>query len=384
MIMKMYLLSFLVTTWAWTKPVIFYHIPKTAGSTTRYLLESQFDCHEVCPGIFYFEIESKRPSDLSRFNLFAGHFFYNSNLKYINGTRITFMRDPVERIISEQRFYKKFYEDTDRRAVLAMQHYNPEGEPIDVVSNLQVLYLSSLDRNDLSISWEKHYESALKNLRENFDFVGIVEDYERSIRSLFEKMGWEQKEIIPILQSADLDYQISDEKIHEIKERNKFDILLYEEAKKLFYSKYHVTKYAAPKPLEYVDEISLDFKNKIPAEGFGPKINICDQIFRPITSSGYAFIKVPLKNTENYQLLIHANQSINDPHFKIICNGFDLEYRSSKGKVFTGIPKEFINPSGYTKIEFIIDNLDSKNLKWDRGNNTNRYSFRKIDITVLD
>jgi Sulfotransferase family len=364
--------------------LVFYHIPKTAGCTTRFLLETQYDFKDVCPSMFYFEIESKRPKDLEKYQLFSGHFFFNSNLKYIDAKRITFMRDPIERIISEQRFYKKFYEDSERRSLLSIQHYNPEGDPIDNVSNLQVLYLSSLDRNDLSLSYEKHYESALYNLKHHFDFVGIVEDYERSIRSLFDLMGWRQMEIIPVLQSAEVALEVDQIVIEEIKKRNQYDIMLYEEAKKLFYSKFLVTDYKKKNVDEFFEDMRIDFDKKIPGEGFGSPVYFYDLLYRPIVASGRAFLDLPLKAGSEYGIIFYANKTIKDPKFRIICKGRDLEYTSSKSKTFVKIPKELISSSEETRIELIVEDLNQDDLKWDRTKISSGYAFRRIDINALD
>ena len=64
------------------KKVIFYHIPKTAGSSTRFLLEMQFDYEKIAPEVTYYEIENKRISDLEKYDFFGGHFFFHSNLHY--------------------------------------------------------------------------------------------------------------------------------------------------------------------------------------------------------------------------------------------------------------------------------------------------------------
>lgn len=86
--------------------LIFYHIPKTGGTTMTFLLNQQFGPENICRDNFYYENEKRSVDDLGRFSFIRGHFFVNSNLKKIvKAKRITILRDPIDRIISEQRFF---------------------------------------------------------------------------------------------------------------------------------------------------------------------------------------------------------------------------------------------------------------------------------------
>lgn len=364
----------------YSQRVIFYHLPKTAGCTTRYLLETMFDYDKVAQEMFYYELESKKPSDLEHYDLISGHFFFHSNLYYLDGFRVTFLRDPVQRILSEQRFYQKFYKDRQRQKLLSIQHYNPAGEPIETVSNLQVLYLSSLDRHDLSIPIEAHFESAKKNLHEAFDFIGLFEDYKRSVQSLFGALSWPQKEIIPVLQSADSELMVETSELLGIQERNRYDIMLYEEAKKLYYEKYRKELIEDKKPEQFYSELIIDFKNSPFYEGFSAPIFFMDVLYRPIAPSGKAFIKVPLESSNSYKMTIYTNKTIQNPNFIIMCRNQILTYESAKSRIECIIPQELIEQNGSTKIEFIVEGLDDTNLKWDRSEESTGIAFRKIEI----
>jgi Sulfotransferase family len=363
--------------------LIFYHIPKTAGITTRHLIETAYNFNHICPALFFYEIESKSLKDLEKYDLFFGHFFVHSNLSMIKGKRATILRDPVERIISEQNFFESFYKGTLSEAELAKQHYNPEGDPIDVISNQACLYLSSLDRHDYSLKIEDHYQSALENLR-HFDFVGVFEEYESSLRSLYDLMGWEQVEIIPTLQVSKKNRTVSLATRQEILERNYFDFLLYEEAKHLFTTRHKVINFKKKKIDQFFKNLSLNFKDKILCEGFAEPVFFKNVLFRPIAPSGFSFIKAPLESGCDYDVVIYANITIKDPDFKIRCCGKNLDYQTDKTRIFLKIPKELIQSEEYTKLEFIHENFDHSNLIWDRSNQHVGIAFRKIDFTAID
>ncbi len=218
--------------------LIFYHIPKTAGTTINFLLNQQFEKNLICPDNFYYELESRPIDYLRQFKFFRGHFFFNSNLQLLeNAKKIVFLRDPIQRVLSEQKFFQIRYGPT-KQYRLYREHYLPEGQPIETMSNHQCLFLSSLDRSDPSITAEMHFASAKENLLNEFFFVGITERIEESVGVLYKLMGWQIPDTIPRLMATHwgLDY-VNDQILEEIRQRNLLDIQLYELAKDLFNSR---------------------------------------------------------------------------------------------------------------------------------------------------
>lgn len=214
--------------------LIFYHIPKTAGLSVAALLDQQFKPEEICPDIHYHILEPKSVHWLKRFKFFRGHFFINSNLKQLRQKKITFLRDPVERVLSEQRYFETYY----KQSWFHIPHFLPEGQPIRTMSNHQCLFLSSLNRNDPDITPEMHFASAKENIMHDFFFVGTTERLDESIHALYLLMGWEPPEIIPWKNKTDRESQtISPQVLEEIRQRNLLDIQLYEIAKEVFNAK---------------------------------------------------------------------------------------------------------------------------------------------------
>lgn len=56
-------------------PIVFYHIPKSAGSTVAFLLSDRFSKQEVCPYFYYYQIENESIEELKKYSYFQGHFF---------------------------------------------------------------------------------------------------------------------------------------------------------------------------------------------------------------------------------------------------------------------------------------------------------------------
>ena len=218
-------------------PFIFVHVPKTGGQTVAGLIDSHFDRKKVFPGYFYFNLDDKKKKNLADFDLIRGHFFY-SQLCSLRGKKVTFVREPVKRTLSEHRFWLRYNRSPGTNALVRL-HYLPPGDPLYVMSNHQCLFLSSYDPRDPTITIERHLESALKNLVEDFWFVGITEELDDGVRALFSMMGWKAPGTIPRRNATKPTSEtFSDELIEEIRQRNWADIKLYECAKELYRTRF--------------------------------------------------------------------------------------------------------------------------------------------------
>lgn len=81
--------------------LVFHHLPKTAGSTFRRMLESLFPPENVCPHEIDDEIKALPEEQRRAYRMFAGHFSFDLLHRHFrNDIRIVFLRDPVERIVS--------------------------------------------------------------------------------------------------------------------------------------------------------------------------------------------------------------------------------------------------------------------------------------------
>ncbi|GAB4384000.1 MAG: sulfotransferase family 2 domain-containing protein [Phycisphaerales bacterium] len=259
-------------------PVAFHHIPKTAGSTFRRILEQLFEPDEVCPA----EVDAELPDDLhaTRWRLFAGHFSFTRLMQLPGHTvRLTFVRDPIQRIISD--YYNIVSEDRLPRlwrqrieadpsalrrqqvyTALTLEEYLTSTDPsvFDRTINRQVRYLAGTDaapaafvtdgwdldrlagvlRDDPNLRAPALLEAAKRNLVERFAFVGVQEDFDLSLSVFATTFGLRPfrnaDEFNANLNPVRRDfrpYEISDELRAQLEKDNALDFELWRFARKL-------------------------------------------------------------------------------------------------------------------------------------------------------
>ena len=219
------------------EPVIFVHVPKTGGQTVANLIERHFARKSIYPQYFYYNYASKPGDDPQKYSLIRGHIFY-AQLRNLHGKKVTFVREPVLRTLSEHRFWLRFNRGPNNNSLVRL-HFLPPGDPLYVMSNHQCLFLSSYDPRDPAISIQQHLSSAIENLTNDFWFVGITEDLDNGIRTMFSKLGWDIPDKIPHTNSTKpTDETFSEELLEEIRQRNWADIQLYSVAKQLYETRF--------------------------------------------------------------------------------------------------------------------------------------------------
>jgi hypothetical protein len=152
-----------------------------------------------------------------------GHFLAKKYDRVFNDTRfVTWFRDPVERVISHYYFWKA-QADMKNPWYRKMQKHNWNlidfaGEPR--LRNMQSYFLQN------------------KPFRE-FEFVGITEEFERSMRLYGAMFSIESNIPLPVSnrnpeRKAEL-YEVPRETKDRIRELNQIDMLLYDEARQRFH-----------------------------------------------------------------------------------------------------------------------------------------------------
>jgi hypothetical protein len=200
------------------KPYYFLHIPKTAGTTFSVsVLQNLFDLDEICLAYHYPEILSIPPAELSKFRLFRGHLFYFFyRILPAKPVYLTFLRDPVERVLSlydhicrDTRHFQhdamRSLKDGLRDAVRSPELLPPnfqvtalacDLDPVRVMAAARAAHPEGLDeysviygemtkrpptRDDLAIACGR---------LEEMEFVGIVERFDESVKLLCSTFEW--------------------------------------------------------------------------------------------------------------------------------------------------------------------------------------------------
>ncbi|MFT5112817.1 MAG: hypothetical protein ACI8P9_002145 [Parasphingorhabdus sp.] len=222
-------------------PVIFLHIPKTAGTTLRSVLVSRYSRSSVYTigNDINRDIESLR--DLSEVEkqkilLLQGHMTFGLHEYLAHGARyITVLRDPVERVLSEYRFLKTNQRHPFHSRVVKMSLSDFLTSEFNAQSrNGQTRLLSGSHRSDQpgipddgEVS-EGHLEIALQNLQSHFVVAGTQEKFEQTLLLCQRKLGWWFYPFyIPrnITARSELSEVIEDRKL--IASQNQLDIKLY-------------------------------------------------------------------------------------------------------------------------------------------------------------
>ena len=150
------------------KPFIHIHIPKTAGSTRAFIFQKIYGGKIHAESVYLAGV-NKRVPDYEKYDLITGHFFA---CVYDHLPLVTFLRDPVERVISHyDHFYKAYgsYAADDAKGGLPWDYSNPYPlrdigiiEFAETWSNLQTKYVAG----------------------GNFEYIGVMEEFDNCLYEL--------------------------------------------------------------------------------------------------------------------------------------------------------------------------------------------------------
>jgi len=201
-----------------TSPYLFVHIPKTAGSSFRKSLESEFEGKVFCD----YGPTSEETSALVMQHVYEVKDFYqlhkdlvNSNASFLAGhypahkyarlfsvsRTITFVRKPVERVISE---YKHF-----------VRIHGYKGSLLEFARSAEKINM---------------HQRFLKNLPwQAIGFIGVMDRYKASVQLLNHFFAFNlpilQRNVAPQSQAENL--KVTREDLQEISKLNQADIELY-------------------------------------------------------------------------------------------------------------------------------------------------------------
>jgi len=205
------------------------HIPKTAGTSFRKTLKSNYGEEEVIRlditlkhqklriNQALFEELSLPPGT----SVVHGHFKPSDLVERFPETKnvpfITWLRDPVERVISNYYYLeKRLKEELDE-----------EGKNLNILSKMQ---RSLLEYARDAINRNRQVKFLEGMPLEDFSFVGILEHYAEDLAELGQRMGWSNVEEITVNVTAKEKPAISEEIRTEIARLNADDVALYNQA----------------------------------------------------------------------------------------------------------------------------------------------------------
>ena len=174
-------------------------------------------------------------AERSRIAVVKGHVPFGLHTSFSKpATYLTFLRDPVKRCISE---YHHIYRDPYFKELAAKNYSLKEmltGGHHRNLDNCQVRFLAAANALPFGEVNEATYETAIKNFDEHFKIFGLSERFDESILYVSRKLHWSW----PFYVSANLrrqkEVQFDAETMELLRRQNRYDIALYEHARRRF------------------------------------------------------------------------------------------------------------------------------------------------------
>lgn len=229
---------------------VFIHLPKTAGTTLLNVLSTQVyfnkfkllqPTKDTHPKEFLDNVEAQLEKVIQSNDgteVVGGHFGFAAHPDLSDPSNyFTILRNPVDRVISEYYFMKykgMYYEKLINEEELDIIRYLNHPETV-YLNNLQTRLISGVTYNSGDLVDEGIYQRALNNLKQ-FAAVGITEKTDDTLALFYHNLRWRR---LPYQLRVNVNDQrpddiVSNEEIEAIKEREKYDIALYEEALLIF------------------------------------------------------------------------------------------------------------------------------------------------------
>jgi FkbM family methyltransferase len=333
-------------------PIYFLHIPKTAGSSLTVFLQTLYDNSEIC-GLFpgWADLLRTSEQDIASSKLIRGHFGVYFNAHYPGALRcFTFLREPLTRALSH---YEHVLRDPSHYLHLLATELgtfgafmrDPRTRP--TVSNFQLRHLAAaidpgaiapmltdkqiadrelerrIDTDDLKAPVEELLRRAGQNL-DRMCFVGITEQFDRSLGLLCEIFGWPAPATAPITnvnpRAASLD-SLSDVDMALLTELNAADLALYESAKSRFEKDWARSRFVYPDLhafVSYAQNFEDVLLHRVLAHvdrgvyiDVGANDPTGDSVTRAFYDSGWRGINVEPVTSLHKMLLVHRPRDIN-------------------------------------------------------------------------
>lgn len=232
-------------------PIIFTHIPRSAGTTLVKIISNQYATDRQ----FFFYVKEKGGTTETalrefgnlpeerrkKIQLLLGHTSYGIHRYYETYTYIALLRDPVDRAVSYYYYVLKLKEHYLHNAVVGnrmrLEEFVASGMSAEL-DNIQTRQLSGIQVSPGSKCDEKWLETAKQNIVRHYAVCGITEQFDESLILMKRLFGWRHPFYIELnrIDHKPPRQQLPASTIRIIEQTNPLDVELYRFARQRFQS----------------------------------------------------------------------------------------------------------------------------------------------------
>jgi len=216
--------------------LISIHIYKTAGTTFYSVIDRIFKRNEIVnaniKGLHTCEEDLKNGNieNKESIKIIHGHFSFGWHKYFSEPVRyISFLRDPVSRVMSDYFYNKEFAKGHNHSyaSKMTLKEYLNCDQILDM-DNGQTRYIAGDLTTPYGHCSQEMLSIAKRNIDSMFLFVGLTEKFDESLVLINKYLGWNKiyytnKNVTKGKMDA-----LHPEEVHAIHERNKFDTELYQ------------------------------------------------------------------------------------------------------------------------------------------------------------
>lgn len=226
--------------------IIFLHLPKTAGTTINFILGRQYSAeiiHTIEGDTLQAlkEFEELKPETRKKIRIVNGHGEFGlHNFLYGPSKYITFLRDPIDRVVSDYYFILRAPETPYHRYVtehkLSLKEAVECKDPLIMLPNSQTILLAGVWRRGINQCSDEVLTLAKQNLQKHF-VVGLTEKFDESLCLLKGCFHWNNDVYYRkrnVTSNRPSREALPKETLEAIVQHNQCDLALYEFAQVLF------------------------------------------------------------------------------------------------------------------------------------------------------
>lgn len=232
---------------------VFNHFPKAGGTSFFAVCRHNIPEAEISPQLMEDEIRLVRPERFESYRLIRGHFSVLTQMGFSRQRySMTLLRHPIQTILSTYNFWRTRPEEdalTGQAKTMSFAEFvRRYGDSPSIIHNPYTHHFAAFSREYPGEAEDEELLAAAKHNLAAFDFVGICERLEDSVRLLCQETGWRLPARIPHENRSGRAHapgSLDAETEQVLRQRNRLDLRLYAYAAELFGTRLQAMQAAA-------------------------------------------------------------------------------------------------------------------------------------------